>query len=94
MGRTLADLRKRADAIQQIVDDAIGRADPKDYPGESIAWGSLGCIAVEMDMLSPGEWMTAVISEASPDGCLKFCQYLQRALDVEGIQNVQVRAEW
>ena len=78
-----------ADRVEQVVNSAIGRADP-DAIGGPVNWADLGCISVEFDT---DGCVTALVCEASPDaGAL--VSYLNDELRAAGIGDVYVRTEW
>ena len=78
-----------ADRIEQVVNSAIGRADP-DAIGGPVNWADLCCISVEFDT---DGCVTALVTEASP-AAGSLVAYLSRALKAAGIEDVLVRTEW
>lgn len=78
-----------AERVAQVIDTAIGRADPATIKG-AVNWGDLGCISVEFD--TDGT-VTALVSEASPDAS-ELITHLVAALRAAGIGDVWVRTEW
>lgn len=78
-----------ADRIEQVVNSAIGSADP-DAIGGPVNWADLRCISVEFDT---DGCVTALVTEASPEAG-SLVAYLSRALKAAGIGDVYVRTEW
>jgi hypothetical protein len=81
-----ADLAER---VADVINDAIGRADPQ-VIGGPVNWADLGCVGVSFDTDGCVE---AIVSEASPDAH-QLQSYLVTQLRAAGIDDVGVRCEW
>lgn len=88
---TVSYLKKKAAEIQNEIDNAIGRLDPKDCP-DPVNWGDLGCIDVSLELTSNTPSWRATVSEASPN-CPNLVVYLHKELEKLG-HDVYVTTEW
>lgn len=78
-----------AERVAEVIDNAIGRADPNAIGGP-VNWADLGCISVEFDT---DGGVSALVSEASPDATALIA-FLNAELRKAGVENVYCRTEW
>ncbi len=88
---TLAQWQSKADRIQNEIDGAIGRFDPKGCQ-DAVNWADLGCIDVSLVLTDPEPSWRATVSEAAP-GSRELIAYLHDEMMKLGF-DVEIATEW